>query len=91
MDHPANENGWLIPLEAAMKDAPGVFTHIVDSNVLVTIKQLSLKYILRLMDYQEATQPEPINWIALFDFDYVFPTSTMSSRAPCGHQWIVWQ
>ena len=71
MDHPANENGWLIPLEAAMKDAPGVFTHIVDSNVLVTIKQLSLKYILRLMDYQEAKQPEPINLIALFDLDHV--------------------
>jgi len=54
-----------------MKGAPGVFTHIVDSFVLVTIKQLSVKYMLGLMDYQEAKGPEPINWIALFDFDHV--------------------
>jgi len=67
----ANENGLLIPPEDAMKGAPGVFTHIVDSFVLVTIKQLSVKYMLGLMDYQEAKGPEPINWIALFDFDHV--------------------
>jgi len=54
-----------------MKGAPGVFTHILDSFVLVTIKQLSVKYVLGLMDYQEAELPDPINWIALFDFDHV--------------------
>lgn len=70
-DHPSNKNGWLIPLEVAMKDAPGVFTQIVDSFVLVTIKQMSMKYMLGLMDYQEAQAPDPINWIALFDFDHV--------------------
>jgi len=52
-----------------MKDAPGIFAHIVDSFVLVTIKQLSVTYMLGLMDYQEEKAPEPINWIALFDFD----------------------
>jgi len=25
-DHSENEHGWLVPLEAAMKGAPGVFT-----------------------------------------------------------------
>jgi len=54
-----------------MKGAPGVFTHVVDSFVLVTIKHLSLKHMLGLMDYQKAEQPEPINWIVLFDFDHV--------------------
>ena len=54
-----------------MKGAPGVFTHVVDSFVLATIKHLSLKHMLGLMDYQKAEQPEPINWIVLFDFDHV--------------------
>jgi hypothetical protein len=70
-DHPANENGWLVPLQTAMKGAPGVFTHIFDAHVLVTIKQLAVKYGLGMMDYQEAEKPDPINWIALFDFDRV--------------------
>ena len=54
-----------------MKGAPGVFTHIFDAYVLVTIKQLAVKYGLGMMDYQEAEKPNPINWIALFDFDRV--------------------
>ena len=54
-----------------MKGAPGVFTHIFDAYVLVTIKQLAVKYGLGMMDYQEAEKPDPINWIALFDFDRV--------------------
>jgi len=70
-DHPANANGWLVPLQTAMKGAPGVFTHIFDAHVLVTIKQLAVKYGLGMMDYQEAEKPDPINWIALFDFDRV--------------------
>ena len=36
-----------------MKGAPGVFTHVVDSFVLVTMKQLSVKHMLGLMDYQK--------------------------------------
>jgi len=37
----------------------------------VTIKQLTVKYGLGMMDYQEVEKPDPINWIALFDFDRV--------------------
>ena len=37
----------------------------------MTIKQLAVKYGLGMMDYQEAEKPDPINWIALFDFDRV--------------------
>ena len=54
-----------------MKGAPGVFTQISDTYVLVTIKQLAVKFGLGMMDYQEAEKPDPINWIALFDFDRV--------------------
>jgi hypothetical protein len=44
-----------------MKGAPGVFTHIFDAHVLITIKQLAVKYGLGMMDYQEAEKPDPIN------------------------------
>jgi len=54
-----------------MKGAPGVFTHIFDAYVLVTIKQLAVKCGLGMMNYQEAEKPDPINWIALLDFDRV--------------------
>jgi len=59
-DHPTNENGWLVPLQTAMKGAPGVFTQIFDAYVLVTIKQLAVRYGLGMMDYQEAEKPDPI-------------------------------
>jgi len=67
-DHPTNENAWLVSLQTAMKGAPGVFTHIFDAYILVTIKKLAVKCGLGMMDYQEAKKPNPINWIALFDF-----------------------
>ena len=70
-DHPTNENGWLVPLQTAMKGAPGVFTHIFDAYVLVTHEQLAVKYGLGMMDYQQTEKSDPINWIALFDFDRV--------------------
>ena len=47
-----------------MKGTPGVFTHIFDAYVLVTIRQLAMKYGLGMMEYQEAEKPDPINWIA---------------------------
>ena len=65
--HPANKNTWLVPLQTDMKGAPGVFTHIFDAYVLVTSKQLAVKYGIGMMDYQETEKSDTINWIALFD------------------------